>query len=242
LSVLKIQSRQAAEWKRESNAVARMDAPDQIHSSSGTSDAEQLGIASLFGGATLLLGVNRGTTALFHGLNAVYGRKEERGLLAFAATSLVFAVGAIVFLYFAIAAVVLFPGLLNGIGLEAATAYIVDLLWWLVILLVVGLVLAVVYRFGPSRDGAESRCIALGSGAASLLWVCTSLLFSWVVSWLGALVELYGSVGVMMGFMTWIWLSVTVVLIGAELDASASEENDQICPEVGPHRVGLFGG
>ena len=106
--------------------------------------------------------------------------------------------------------------------MEAATAHIVDLLRWPVILVVVGLALAILYRFGPSRAHPEWRCIALGSSAASLLWVCGSLLFSFVVSQLGRLDELYGSVGVMIGFMLWVWLSVTVVLIGAELDATAA--------------------
>ena len=55
------------------------------------------------------------------------------------------------------------------------------------------------------------------------LWVCVSLLFSWAMAWPGTLDQLYGSVGVMIGFMLWIWLSVTVVLVGAELDASAAE-------------------
>jgi membrane protein len=63
----------------------------------------------------------------------------------------------------------------------------------------------------------------IGSAAASLLWVCASLLFSWAMSWLGTLDELYGSVGAMIGFLLWIWLSITVVLVGAELDASGME-------------------
>lgn len=43
------------------------------------------------------------------------------------------------------------------------------------------------------------------------------------MSWLGTLDELYGAVGAMIGFMLWVWLSVTVVLIGAEFDASGME-------------------
>lgn len=43
------------------------------------------------------------------------------------------------------------------------------------------------------------------------------------MSWLGTLDELYGSVGTMIGFMLWIWPSVTVVPIGAELDVSGME-------------------
>lgn len=90
------------------------------------------------------------------------------------------------------------------------------------ILIVVGVALAIVYRFGPSRDRPEWRWIVLGSSAASLLWVCTSLLFTFVVMQLGRLDELYGSVGAMIGFMLWVWLSITVVLVGAELDAAAA--------------------
>jgi len=187
------------------------------------SDAEQLGVASIFGAATLLLSINRGTTALFRGLNTVYGQKDRRGVLKLIVRSLAFTSGGIAFLFFAIAAVVLFPGLLRVLGLEAATAHILDLLRWPAILVVVGLALAVVYRFGPSRGDVDWHWIAFGSAAASILWVCASLLFSWAMSWLGTLDELYGSVGAMIGFMLWIWLSVTVVLIGAELDASGME-------------------
>jgi membrane protein len=189
----------------------------------GTSDAEQLGVASVVGAATLLLGINRGTAALFRGLNTVYGQKDRRGLLKFIATSLAFTIGGIAFLFFAIAAVVLFPGLLRVVGLEATTVHVVDLLRWPAILVVAGVALAVVYRFGPSRDAVDWRWIAFGSAAGSILWVCASLLFSWTMSWLGTLDELYGSVGTMIGFMLWIWLSVTVVLIGAELDASGMD-------------------
>jgi membrane protein len=189
----------------------------------GAADAGQLGVASVFGAATLLLGINRGTVALFRGLNVVYGRRDTRGLLKFVATSLAFTIGGIAFLFFAVAAVVLFPGLLRVVGLEAATEHILDLLRWPAILIVVGAALAVVYRFGPSRDTVDWRWIAFGSAAASLLWVCASLLFSWAMAWLGTLDELYGSVGAMVGFMLWIWLSVAVVLVGAELDASGME-------------------
>lgn len=189
----------------------------------GASDAEQLGVASVFGVATLVLSINRGTTALFRGLNTVYGQNDRRSLVKLIAKSLAFTIGGIAFLFFAVAAVVLLPGLLRVLGLEAATAHIVDLLRWPAILVVVGLTLAVVYRFGPSRDIVDWRWIAFGSAAASTLWVCASLLFSWAMAWLGTLDQLYGSVGVMIGFMLWIWLSVTVVLVGAELDASAAE-------------------
>jgi membrane protein len=50
-----------------------------------------------------------------------------------------------------------------------ATAHILDLLRWPAILVVVGLALAVVYRFGPSRGEVDWRWIGFGSAAASTL-------------------------------------------------------------------------
>lgn len=87
-----------------------------------SAEIERLGVTSALGFGLLLVSTNKGTTALFRGLNAVYGRKEERRFLAFMAVSLAFTLGAIVFLVFAVGAVVLFPGILRALGLEEAVA------------------------------------------------------------------------------------------------------------------------
>jgi membrane protein len=46
-----------------------------------------------------------------------------------------------------------------------------------------------------------------------------SLLFSWYAGSFGSYNKTYGSLGAVIGFMVWIWISVIVVLLGAELDA-----------------------
>ena len=74
-----------------------------------------------------------------------------------------------------------------------------------------------------SRDAPDWRCIMYGAGAASLLWVSVSLLFSFAVWWLDRLDELYGPVSAIIGLMIWAWLSIIVVLVGAELDATIGE-------------------
>ena len=45
------------------------------------------------------------------------------------------------------------------------------------------------------------------------------MLFSWYAAHFGSYNKTYGSLGAVIGFMTWIWLSSAVVLLGAELDA-----------------------
>ena len=46
-----------------------------------------------------------------------------------------------------------------------------------------------------------------------------SLAFSWYVAHFGSCNKTYGSLGAAIGFMTWIWISATIVLVGAELNA-----------------------
>ena len=60
--------------------------------------------------------------------------------------------------------------------------------------------------------------------AASLLWLAVSGLFSFYVSKFGSYNATYGSLGAAIGFMTWIWISSTVVLAGAELSAEMEHQ------------------
>jgi membrane protein len=50
-------------------------------------------------------------------------------------------------------------------------------------------------------------------------WIALSVLFSWYAANFGSYNATYGSLGAIMGFMVWLWLSTIVVLLGAEIDA-----------------------
>jgi membrane protein len=113
---------------------------------------------------------------------------------------------------------------LNFVGLGKATEWIISLARWPALLAVVILGLAVLYRYGPSRDKAQWRWISPGSILAGVVWVVGSMLFSWYVSNFGNYNETYGSLGAAIGFMTWIWLSSTIVLVGAELNAETEHQ------------------
>jgi membrane protein len=88
----------------------------------------------------------------------------------------------------------------------------------------VGLALALIYRFGPSREAPRWRWITWGSAAATVLWLGASALFSWYAASFGKFNETYGSLGAVIGFMTWLWISAIVILLGAELDAEMEHQ------------------
>src|SRR3954452_21211986 len=183
-----------------------------------------LGFTFFSGLAISLWSANAGVKAVFDALNVAYGEEEKRGFIALNLRSLAFTLGMIVFALVAIGAIVVVPVLLNFIGLGKVTEWTISLARWPVLLGAIVLVLAVLYRYGPSRDTAQWRWISAGSLVAAVVWGISSMLFSWYVANFGNYNETYGSLGAVIGFMTWMWLSTTVVLVGAELNAEIEHQ------------------
>ena len=189
-----------------------------------TSSTDTLGAAFLIGLLTAMWSANSGVAALFDALNVVYKEREERTLLRFYGTTFLFTLGAVAFVLCAIGGVVVLPLALAFVGASTSAERLLTLLRWPVLLVVVVLGLALVYRYGPSRRDAKWRWVTPGSIAAAGLWIATSMLFSWYVASFDSYNRTYGSLGAGVGFMTWIWLSIVVVLIGAELNAEMEHQ------------------
>jgi membrane protein len=177
-----------------------------------------LGVAFIIGLAISLWSANSGVKAMMDALNVAYAEREKRGFFRLNATSLVFTLGGIVAVIVGLGAIVVLPLTLQYLGLDREK-WITEAIKWPVLLVVVGLALSVLYRYAPSRREAQWRWITWGSAVATVGWIAISILFSWYATNFGSYNKTYGSLGAVVGFMTWIWLSVTVILIGAELDA-----------------------
>lgn len=183
-----------------------------------------LGIGALVGLGVSLWSANQATKALFDALNVVYEEEEKRGIVEFTLVTLAFTLGFILFAVIAMTGVVVLPVVLNFLGLGTALDWLLRLARWPVLLAMVALVLACLYRWGPSRAQAKWRWVSWGSAVATLLWLLVSIGFSWYVANFGSYNETYGSLGAVIGFMTWIWLSAAVVLLGGELNAEMEHQ------------------
>jgi membrane protein len=93
-----------------------------------------------------------------------------------------------------------------------------------ILFVLVTLALAVLYRYGPSRTERQWRWVTWGSSFAASVWLTSSALFSWYVANFGSYNKTYGSLGAIVGFMTWIWLSIIVVSVGAKLNAEIEHQ------------------
>ena len=167
------------------------------------------------------LGVRRVSAALGWSLTLVFA-----GLaLTFAlGLSLTFTLGAMVFLLLAVAAIVVVPVILKLIPFGGIIQSLLSIARWPLLFIGLLFALACLYRYGPSRDKAEWRWVTWGSGIAGAVWLLGSMLFSWYVANFGNYNETYGSLGAAIGFMTWIWLSTTIVLLGGELNAELEHQ------------------
>ena len=186
--------------------------------------AGTLGLAFIVGLAVSLWSANAGIKALFDALIIVYGEKEKRSFVRLNLISLGLTLAAIVFLLLALGLVAVVPLALKYIGLESATEWIIKVARWPLLFVAVGVALSVLYRYGPSRNEPQWHWVSWGSMFAALVWIAASLLFSWYAENFGSYNKTYGSLGAIIGFMTWIWLSIIVVLAGAAIDAEMEHQ------------------
>jgi membrane protein len=203
--------------------------------------ANTLGIAFLTSLLISLWSANAGMSALFDALNVVYKEKEKRPLWRFYATTLLFTVVAVVFLAVAIAAIVVVPVVLNLFGWGGYSERLLALLRWPGLFFVIAVGLTIVYRYGPSRRPAKWRWITSGSAIAASAWIAASMLFSWYVSNFDSYNRMYGSLGAVVGFQIWLWLSSVIVLLGAEFNAETEHQTAIDSTEGAPKPLGRRG-
>ena len=130
-----------------------------------------------------------------------------------------FSLGMIIFLFIGLLAIVVVPLALNALGLEGPLGWVISIARWPLMLVGVGIALTLVYRFGPSRAKPRWQWVSWGSAFAALAWLIVSALFSWYAANFGSFNATYGSLGAVIGFMTWLWLSASIVLLGAQINA-----------------------
>ncbi len=183
-----------------------------------------LGLTFFIGLAVSLWSANAGMKAIFDALNIVYDEVEKRSFVRLNALSLTFTAGAIMFLLAAMGAMVVLPIVLDYVWLGQAAEVAARILRWPALLVAVMFGLSVLYRYGPSRAAARWRWVTWGSVLAAILWIAVSMLFSWYAANYGNYNKTYGSLGAVIGFMTWIWISTIVILAGAELNSEMEHQ------------------
>jgi membrane protein len=116
-------------------------------------------------------------------------------------------------------------GKLLGVGSAAVTVW--DIAKWPVLILIVGLMFSILYYTAPNVRQPGFRWVTPGGILAVVVWITVSALFGLYVANFGSYNKTYGSLGAIIIFLVWLWLTNIAILLGAELNAE-TERGRQI--------------
>jgi membrane protein len=191
---------------------------DALQSFSSKSSSS-LNLALVVSLALAIWSAKAGVSALITGLNIANETDERRSLIVQQLVALALTLGAILFAVLAFAAVALLPIVINIFPASGAMKTMLGLGRWPLLAVMVSVALAIVYRFGPSRETPRWRWITWGAATATVLWIIGSAAFSFYASHFGSYDATYGSLAAPVVLLLWFWVSALTVLLGAEIDA-----------------------
>jgi membrane protein len=182
-------------------------------------------LSAAFALSTLLSvwSANAGMKALVDGLNVAFEETEKRDYVRRSLITYASTLALLVFLTLVISVLIAAPVFLHDIGLRHFGR------WWAPVRWSAAFAIAaagftLLYRYGPSRRHAKWRWVAFGGVTVAVIWLLVSLAFSTYVMDAAHLGVTYGSLGAMIAYMTWVWVSAMVALAGAELNAETEHQ------------------
>ena len=189
-----------------------------------------------------LYGARNGASAMITGLDIAYEEQEDRSFFRLVLLSLAITVGGIlvaIIAMFAVAAL----GHLDDAFSDAPQIVIVagKLISYVALVLAGASGAATLYRFGPDRKKAKWVWITPGSLIAAVLWLLLTIGFGLYVADFGNYNATYGSLGAVIVFLTWLYLTAYVLLLGAEINAELERQTQCDTTEGPPMPIGERG-
>jgi membrane protein len=199
---------------------------------------QEAGLSAALSILLAIYGSSKAATALIQGLNIAYDEEEKRGFFKLQGVALLLTAGALVGAIAAIILVAILPTALEFLHLSRGSETLAKWLRWPILVGGFMLALAVLYRYAPSRDEAKWKWVSWGAAAATALWVIGSAAFSLYVSTIGNYDKTYGSLGALVVFLFWLFLTAYVVLFGAELNSEMERQTKKDTTEGQPKPMG----
>jgi membrane protein len=182
----------------------------------------------LIGLVIALWSATSGMKALIEAMNVVYDRPERRSFLKVTWLSVLMTLAFLAFMAMAVN-IMLLPEIsawAKAVWGERLLAY-----RWLLLTVAVLILISALYYFAPCGRQSRFHIMTAGATLAASLWILLSMLFSLYLTNFANYSVTYGSLGAAAIFMTWLWLTITTLLVGAEVDAaveSLGEPEDDV--------------
>ena len=181
------------------------------------------GIAAIIALVLALWSASGYVAAFMRASNAIYEVPEGRPIWKTAPIR--FGVTVVLVLLLVVSGVmVVFTGGLaqktgNLLGLGSTFVTVWDIAKWPVLVLIVSFMFALLYWAAPNVRHPRFRWVSPGAVAAVVVWIIASAAFAFYVANFSSYNKTYGSLGGVIAFLVWLWISNVVILLGAELNA-----------------------
>jgi membrane protein len=119
------------------------------------------------------------------------------------------------------------------IGVGSTGLLIWSIAKWPAIVAVVIFMISGLYYVAPNVRPPSWRWLTPGAILAVFAWAVTSLGFALYLANFGSYNKVYGTLGAIVTFLVWVWLSNVAALLGIELDAEIERERQLAAHEPG---------
>ena len=209
----------------------------QLHSLVEASSSA-LGLGAVFGLVLALWSASRGMSGLITAINIAYEEKEGRGFFKLNMIALGLTLGLLIGGIVAIALVAVLPAAVQFLAVGTATKWLLMIVQWPLLIILVMLGLAVLYRYAPDRNKPQWRWVSPGAITATILWIVASIGFTVYVANFNSYGKTYGSLGGVVILLTWLYLSAFMILLGAVINAQSEQQTAKDSTEGPPRALG----
>jgi membrane protein len=213
------------------SAVDTLRSPiEQITTAGGAAAVLSIGVIGALWSASGYLG------AFSRASNAIYGVEEDRPFWKMrpqqVGMTLVIVILLAVLLVSLVVTGPVARAIGDAIGLGGTAVTVWGIAKWPVMILMISVMFAALYWWAPNVSHPRFRLITPGSLLAVGAWILLSAAFGLYVANFGSYNATYGSLGGVIVFLLWLWISNNALLFGAEVNAEV-ERRRGAGPDIG---------
>jgi membrane protein len=195
-----------------------------------TAHKSTAGIMGIVGLAVALWSASSYVGAFMRASNVIYETPEGRPIWKLRPLQVLVTFVMVVLLALVALAIVLTGPIVTAVakplGVSAAAVNIWDIAKWPVLLIVVITMIAVLFYASPNVKLAGFKWVTPGALLAVVVWLIASALFAFYVANFGSYDKTYGTLGGVVIFLVWMWLTNTALLLGMELNAERERSRE----------------
>ena len=185
-----------------------------------TNNSGTAGVLLIVGIAAALWTASGYVGAFMRASNVIYEVEEGRSFIKLRPLQMLVTLVLVLMLALVLVALVLTGPMASkvgsaiGIGSTAVTVW--NIAKWPVLLIVAMSMIALLFYASPNAKLRSLKSIVPGAVLAVVVWLVASAAFAFYVANFGSYNKTYGTLGGVIGFLVWMWITNVAILLGAE--------------------------